>query len=376
MGSLTAVLARLSEFNDANQRIVQQVLAGDLDAHIDATRFKGDYQVMCEGVNRVIVELERPVRDAVEVLQRVAQGDLDVGMRGDYRGQHARLARAIENTVAAYDGALRQLGATAARIDRAGGDVGATGSSLSHSATSLAATVQQLGATMKVIATQVVATAHAVDDASRLGASVDGQAGAGSGLMAQLLERMGRIDQASRDVARVVRIIDDIAFQTNLLALNAAVEAARAGEHGKGFAVVAEEVRALANRSAAAARETAQLVSQTRDEIGLGASLAARTAETLTTVAGGVAQVSERVSEISEASDQQADALRQVEAGMDSVGDVMVANLRMSEETNEAATDLRAASADLLAIVSRFRLRASATPGLRRQGADRRHPTQ
>ena len=366
MSSLAAVLGRLSEFNEANQRIVHQVLAGDLDAHIDAARFEGDYRVMCEGVNRVVAELERPVRDAVEVLQRLAEGDLDVRMSGDYRGDHARLARALETTVAAYDGALRQLSVTATRIDRAGANVGATGSSLSRSATDLAATVEEIGATMKVIATQVVATARAVDDASRLGASVDDQAGAGSGLMEQLLERMRRIDKASHDVARVVRIIDEIAFQTNLLALNAAVEAARAGEHGKGFAVVAEEVRALANRSAQAARETAQLVSQTRDEVSLGTSLAARTAETLTTVAGGVAQVSERVSDISQASDQQAEALRQVDAGMDEVGDVMVANQRMGEDTFAAANDLRAASADLLEIVGRFRLRTAAPPARRR----------
>ena len=375
--SLAVVLSRLSAFNAANRDLVRDVVAGRLDARMTAMCFDGDYRQMCEGVNAVVTELSRPVREAVSVLQRLAGGDLSARMEGSYQGDHAILADALEQTVVAYDAMLTQLRVTAARIDASGADVGAYGSALARTASSLAATVEEIGATIKAISGQIDATASATGAARTLGEGVGAQASDGGRLMEQLVARMGGIERSSREVTRVVKIIDEIAFQANLLALNAAVEAARAGVHGKGFAVVAEEVRSLAARSADAARDTARIASDTVEEVRQGAALASATERALSTVVGGIAHVAERIAEVSAASEHQSEAVRQIDVGMDEVGNAMVDNQRASEEALGAARDLRGAAAELAGLVGRFKLRSDVGAGHRRPNfaaADERDP--
>jgi len=355
--SLSNVLSQLHDFSAENTRVVDEVLAGRVGATIDADRFSGDFRRVADGFNAVVVALERPVRDAVVALERLARGDLTVTMSGDYYGEHANLARAIEGIAGSYDEALRNIRETSGRIDRAGSTVRETGSTLSRTATQLAAALEQIGATTKIISGRVSDNAAAVGEARQLGADVNAEASTGSDLMGQLHDRMGRIERATHDVERVVRLIDEIAFQTNLLALNAAVEAARAGVHGKGFAVVAEEVRALATRSAEAARETAQLVADTREQVSAGTALAARTVETLQVLARDVAKVSEQVGMVAQASGEQAEAVRQVDLGMDEVTGVVADNQRLSGDTLAAAEELSRASATMISVVERFRPR-------------------
>jgi len=366
--SLGVVLERLGAFNAENRRLVDEVMAGRLGVSMAGACFEGDYRAMCEGVNAVVAELARPMREAVGVLERLAEGDLRVRMQGDYRGEPAQLAEALERTVVAYDGVVRELQTTAGRIDAAGTDVGASGAQLSRTASALAATVQEIGATIKVISGQVEATAGAAGQAHDLGEGVRARAGEGERAMARLVESMGRIDGSTREVVRVVRIIDEIAFQTNLLALNAAVEAARAGVHGKGFAVVAEEVRNLAARSAEAARETAAMVRTTRDEVEQGTALARATARVFGTVSAGVADMSGRVSDVSGASAHESEAVRQIDQGMDGISAAMIDNQRMSHDALASSEDLRAAATGLVAIVGRFRLRDGPRVSSRRDG--------
>ena len=352
--TLGSIQGTIAGFNGALQDMIAAATAGDLQARIDNSAWAGEYSALGEGVNRFAAEVLRPVEEAGEVLQRVAQGDLRARMVGEYAGDHGVMKQAINGTVDAFSSVLREIHTTSAHIDSTGGEISASGVDLSKSATNLAATVEEIGATIKVIATQIQANAESVAQARHLSETVRSRAEAGNQLMERLVEGMHAIDTSSRDIAKVIKVIDEIAFQTNLLALNASVEAARAGVHGKGFAVVAEEVRNLASRSAQAARETAQLIEGARDNVQHGTSLAGNTAEALASIVEGISQVTRRIGDVAEASEQQAEGVHQIDLGMHDVENVVARNQRMSEQSSDASHTLQNLSQTLSGAVSKF----------------------
>ncbi len=168
---------------------------------------------------------------------------------------------------------------------------------------------------------------------------------------------MDRIMKNSSEVQRVIKVIDDIAFQTNLLALNAAVEAARAGQHGKGFAVVAEEVRNLAARSAKAARETADLIATSGQEIQKGGEIANNTSEVLNTIVEQIKQTTDLVAGIAVASNEQAQGVNQVTIGLQQIDAVTQQNTASAEESASAANEMSSMAANLQKLVAQFQLR-------------------
>jgi methyl-accepting chemotaxis protein len=176
--------------------------------------------------------------------------------------------------------------------------------------------------------------------------------------MEKMLKSMNEIDETSKSVAKVIKVIDEIAFQTNLLALNAAVEAARAGKYGKGFAVVAEEVRNLANRSAEAAKNTTDLIENSTKEVANGVDNAEKTAGRLAEINESVKKANDIVSEITEASGQQSMGIKEVNAGLNQVNSIVQQNSSISEETAAASTELSTQSTRMHEIMSQFRLNA------------------
>ncbi|MBL8522383.1 MAG: hypothetical protein JNN20_01720, partial [Betaproteobacteria bacterium] len=192
--------------------------------------------------------------------------------------------------------------------------------------------------------------------ANGLAASASDAARKGGSVAEKAVEKMAAISSSSRKIGEIIGTIDSIAFQTNILALNAAVEAARAGEQGRGFAVVAGEVRALAQRSAAAAKEIKELISNSVDQVSEGTKLVNEAGTSMQNIVVGIQQVTEIINEISVASHEQATGIEQVNRAIVQMEDVTQQNAALVEEAAAAAESMREQAEVLSELVSRFKL--------------------
>ena len=174
--------------------------------------------------------------------------------------------------------------------------------------------------------------------------------------MTQMLEAMQGIKSSSDDIAKIINVIEDIAFQTNLLALNAAVEAARAGEYGRGFAVVAEEVRSLAGRSQIAVKETTGLIGDSAQRVDTGSRIALTTSDALKVIVESADELLNTIAHISNASKEQLEAVDAVSTGVSEISDVVQSNSAISEETAAASQELNSQAEVLRNLVSYFKI--------------------
>jgi len=233
--------------------------------------------------------------------------------------------------------------------------VSAASQTLSSGASEQAASVEETSASLEEISVMIRSTADNAEKAKALAGEAHAVAQAGSRTMIEMNQAMAAIDTSSAEVAKIVKNIDEIAFQTNILALNAAVEAARAGEAGAGFAVVADEVRSLAQRSAAAAKETADKIEAAIASSRAGSASCAKVGESLTQIAQKVSSTDTLVAEIATAAREQAQGIEQINTAITQMDQVTQSNSASAEESASAAEELDAQAASLKDIVGQLR---------------------
>jgi len=297
-----------------------------------------------------------PLQQGVQLAERVASGDLGATIRHARFDEIGRLFDALNHMTGGVSATVVKVLDSARLIDDASADIAAGNRDLAqrteHHASSLHATVQAMAELLETVQQNHV-NAH---DASELALAASGVAREGAGAVEQMVERMATIRQSAAKIGDITAMIDGIAFQTNILALNAAVEAARAGAEGRGFAVVANEVRSLAQHSAAAAKEIKTLIAESLDAIESGAGIAGSAGTTMRQILGRVQQVADLMKAIDAASSEQAEGIARVRRTVAGMDEATRQNAAMVEQAAAAAETMRAQAEQLTDVVGTFRV--------------------
>ena len=328
---------------------------GDLKVRGNTQKINFEFRPIIQGFNDVIDAFYRPVNETMGIMEKIEKGDLTDRMKGDYRGDFSKLKDTINNSLNSLDGVLGDVAIAVEQVNAGSGQVSQASQTLSQGATSQASALEEISSTMNEIGSQTKKNAENASQARALSDDSQKSATSGNEQMKKMVDAMGDINSSSEKIAKIIKVIDEIAFQTNLLALNAAVEAARAGKHGKGFAVVAEEVRNLAERSAKAAKETTEIIDDSSKKVDNGGRIAKETAVALDEILQGTTKVTDLVNEIAAASNEQAQSVSQVVMALTQIEQVTQRNTASAEESASAAEELSGQSMQLASSVQRFR---------------------
>jgi methyl-accepting chemotaxis protein len=297
-----------------------------------------------------------PILAAVNVAERVAEGDL--GSRIDVKGQDetARLLAALKRMNEALVRIVSTVRNSSDSIATGSAEIASGNADLSQRTEEQASALEETAASMEQLGSTVKQNADNARQANQLAMSASSVAIQGGEVVGQVVDTMKGINDSSRKIADIISVIDGIAFQTNILALNAAVEAARAGEQGRGFAVVASEVRSLAQRSADAAKEIKSLITASVERVEQGTVLVDRAGSTMEEVVTAIRRVTDIMGEISSASTEQSQGVSQVGEAVGQMDRVTQQNAALVEQSAAAADSLKQQAQQLVSAVAVFKL--------------------
>ncbi len=302
----------------------------------------------------------RPIREAVELAETVASGDLTRRIESSARDETGALLRALGHMNDSLVNIVGQVRSGTETISGASGEIAAGNLDLSARTEQQASALEQTAASMEELTGTVRQNADNARQANQLAQTASSVAVDGGAVVSQVISTMGSINASSRKIVDIIGVIDGIAFQTNILALNAAVEAARAGEQGRGFAVVASEVRTLAQRSAAAAKEIKTLIGDSVGKVDAGTKLVDQAGATMEQVVESIRRVTDIMAEITHASTEQTGGIEQVNAAIGQMDEATQQNAALVEEAAAAAGAMREQAAKLAEVVGVFKVEGRA----------------
>ncbi|PQO96605.1 hypothetical protein C5614_15990 [Massilia phosphatilytica] len=302
----------------------------------------------------------RPIRQAVDLAEKVAGGDLTQHIDASGTGETGALLRALRNMNDSLVAIVAQVRSGTDTIATASAEISAGNMDLSSRTEQQAGSLGTTASTVEELTGTVRQNADNARQASQLSIAASEIATQGGAVVDQVVQTMGAINDSSKKIVDIISVIDGIAFQTNILALNAAVEAARAGEQGRGFAVVAGEVRTLAQRSAAAAKEIKALIVDSVSKVEDGTKLVDQAGTTMSEVVDSIRKVSDIVAEIASASGEQSTGIEQVNRAISDMDSSTQHNAALVEESAAAATALRDQADKLAEVVALFHLDSKA----------------
>ncbi len=304
----------------------------------------------------VVQAIRRPLAHAVEVTRELAGGNLAISVEVTRADEIGSLLTALKNLGEALRSVVTEVRQSADTLASASAEISAGNSDLSQRTEEQASSLEETASSMEELTSTVRQNADNAIEANRLAAGSSESAAQGGVAVGQVVHAMQEITTSSRKINDIISVVDEIAFQTNLLALNAAVEAARAGDQGRGFAVVAGEVRALAQRSAGAAKEIKALIGTSVGKVEEGTQLVDQAGTTLNQLIEGVRKVGELIAEISAASQEQSSGIDQVNKAITQMDEVTQQNAAMVEEMAASSRSLEEQAAALRELVGFFRV--------------------
>ena len=308
-------------------------------------------------MSRSLESLAAYLNNGGDIASQIADGNLNVYPRA--AGEEDRFGQAFGRMATELNRLVSQILKSADEVVSGVGQIAEGTHSLSQGATESASSLEEMTTTLSTLVQTSEATTKETLAAATLSQAVNKSAGESQEEMQKLLQAMSAIEASAKDIQKVVKTIDDVAFQVNLLALNANIEAARAGKHGKSFSVVAEEVRSLSQRTAKAAHETNQMVVEALRRIEAGASTTRKTGQHLSQIAEAIGKVTEVLQAVAQRSVEQNTALNQLSGGMAQIGQTTESHVATAEESSSASQEIRNVAEELQKTASRFQLRNS-----------------
>ena len=330
-------------------------------------------------IAQVLAMEARQAGDVQDLVKHILAQNGRVNLSDARVATRTRLGAALAQALAQMRDAVQQVQSTAFQVRAGSNEIAAANTDLSSRTEEQAASLQNTGASIEGLVGTVKQNSDRARDANALAVKASDVATRGGSAMREVVSNMSEIAASSKKIGDIIGVIDGIAFQTNILALNAAVEAARAGEQGRGFAVVASEVRSLAQRSAAAAKETKELIGNSVERMQSGARLVEDAGRTMDEIVGSVNGMTGIISEIAAASREQLSSIDQVSRTVSEMDGVSQRNAALVEQSAAAASSMSAQAETLIQAIARFTLdEAPAAPqaaAAKQAPAGRRKPT-
>jgi len=337
------------------QDVIKSVNGGDLSRRVDTSSASGEMLKMAEAVNLLLVTVTQMFGEVQEVIAAATEGDLSrrVGM-GAKTGDLRKMAESVNALLESVATIVSDVKGASAEVLSGAEEISQGTLDLQERTEQQSSSLQQTASSMEEMTQTVKQNADNAGQANQLATAARDQAEKGGAVVGMAVDAMAKINDASKRIADIIGVIDEIAFQTNLLALNAAVEAARAGEQGRGFAVVATEVRSLAGRSATAAKEIKELIQDSVRKVGDGSKLVTQSGQTLGQIVTSVKKVSDIVAEIAAASREQSAGIEQVNQAVMQMDEMTQQNAALVEQATAASQSMAEQARRLAALMDRY----------------------
>ncbi len=351
---------------------------GDFSKRLSLEGKEGFFAQLARNINNLVETSASGLSEVVRVLGAMSKGDLTEKITKDYKGMFAKLKTDSNSTIEHLQHIIQKIKESADSISTASQEIAQGNMDLSQRTEEQASNLEETASSMEELTSTVKQNAENAKQANQLAASASDVAVKGGEVVGQVVETMSSINESSKKIVDIISVIDGIAFQTNILALNAAVEAARAGEQGRGFAVVATEVRTLAQRSAAAAREIKSLIGDSVNKVENGTQLVDQAGKTMNEIVMSVKRVTDIMAEISAASQEQSAGIEQVNLAISQMDEITQQNAALVEQAAAASESMHEQAAQLAQAVEVFKLHHAEQAGnhqserkVERRGANR-----
>ncbi|HEX3018102.1 MAG TPA: methyl-accepting chemotaxis protein [Caproicibacter sp.] len=335
----------------------KQLAAGNLNVEIKADT-KDEIGELGAALSESTSSIKAYISDLSGNLGKMAHGDFQIERSLEYKGDFKELAESMALITHSLNHTLKEIAQAADQVSSGSGQISGSAQALAQGAAEQASSIQELSATVKEVSESAGQNAKSAIDANEHVVHVSSELIKNNKQMTEMLMAMTKISNSSKEIGKIIKTIEDIAFQTNILALNAAVEAARAGEAGKGFAVVADEVRNLAGKSAEAVKDTTALIEKSISEVDSGSAIANQMSESMMQVVIDTKAATDSVKKITQISEQQAKSISQINVGVDQISAVVQTNSATAEESAAASEELSSQAQVMRDMVSHFKFRS------------------
>ena len=333
---------------------IRELAQGNLTDRVEVSYSKDEIGILSGSLADTIVRLRQYITLITVALTNISEGNMTHRVEGDFKGDFIAIKQTFNDILESLSETFASINIAAEQVNSGAVQVSNSAQALSQGSTQQASAIEELSATLNEVSTQVQQNSNDAKNAYNIVTENTKAITACNEDMTNMLEAMEQIHSTSAEISNIIKVIDEISFQTNILALNAAVEAAREGS--KGFGVVADEVRRLASRSAEAAKQTSALIENSTKAVSRGSELAEQTARSLGEIVEGSATIQGLVKNITDASEQQSEAIIQINTGVDQISAVVATNTATAIGAASASEELSQQSLILKNMIAKFKL--------------------